>query len=824
MQNAVSDSRPVRNLLLSGFLSLLVFLIVSEPLLLHWNTAISVSARHPEAPPLREGLPGPHFEQMARFEAVYDMMRGRMPALHDLWQFNQGDDAATFRPDGFALPLSGLYALLRFAFPPAAAWNLTLWFTVWMTLHVLWIWLGSITRDRWARLPGIVLLLMIPHRWDLLFSGHPAGFGFMWIALTGICLDRARATPSRSRGILLGLSLLFLDWAAPSLTLPILAQLPVFWLWPRSGKTHPPPKQYRKLLPGLCGAGLLLLLFAALRTFHHPLIPAAGTPLPLHLHELWRPKGADRAPFLLADSLLALAGLGLLLRLLWRLRRQQRADRLLFTRALLLCAVAGGLTGLAIGLRADPHTFFVFVPLWLAGALTLACTPCPGEQALASFPRKAGMLFLSLWMVFFYGRTLHSTLCTLPEKNLVYAEISQTPDTALLLPLLPANHPAASLPLWMARQEGLRMVNGYGASAPQAYGALQESLGSLSQGFLSDGQFEHLRQMGVRHLILHENHFPAEASPFPVRETIFHLDRHPRLQPLKRDGPVRAWRLLDTPREPEQAERLFPAVFPRFRLEIEDLHPTGGLLLEESTAGGGSYWRVDSNAGEAPLAETTSLRLPPLPDRYWWVRMRGHGRLRVETAYPDAPSTFQDLSVSSLRWQWLPLPLPQHPPDTPLQLRLHPSEGNIDIDTLLLVGGLWPERWPTRGLEIPASVFFRTGQAAPSERAVIFLRDREPAQTVLRGPFLPFPADQPVRLELVFETPAPEGTRLGEFYVHLPETAQSKSVPVISGLPSVMIWSPETNLPVEMGFRFFRHGDLTVHSIRIESIFPEPGL
>lgn len=814
--------RLIRNTILFGLIGFLLYSILCEPVLTVWNDAIPVARTDAEEPPVRDNIAGPHLLLLNRFEGVHRMLRGEIPWLRDSWQFDSPEHPAPLRPSAFALPISLVYGLLRFVAPAGAAWNFTVWMVLSLTLAASWRALGLLTRDPWVRISALTVFMLIPFRWDLLYAGNPAALAFFWPGLLILTLHRLRGAPTLRGGFLLGGYLLLFFLTSPALLLLFLPHIPLLLFWPCGTPERPPLRSFASLLPGLLLAGLLMLL-ALLPEAISNAERLSGIPLPAFT---WSGLWTSRTPssHFLGPPLFWL----LVLLALVRLVRRSLAGDLPSRHGLAYAAVflPAGLLLLA-GLSSGrlPSITFALIPFWLTTLITLGYRPRVRNTALRTATRKLCHGSVTLWLLLMLGGTHQATLSRLNPENRIYDrvwnETVSDPARALALPLLDGDETENASAAYMALQHRLRLLNGFDLRRPASFG--EESLSpfrSANQGYLSQKQIDALLARQVHHLLVHEDGFPREASPFPVAETLFQLRNHPRLAYLGSDRGVHGFRLLAEPRTAEETDRLFPAVFPNLSFDLAGLKPRGGSLIKEEGTDGGLFWRVEADANAQ--VELPPLFLSPISERFVWVRARGHGRVRVESHAGREAFPPRHFTVSSLPWQWIPVPLPQPEAPTELTLRLTPEQGSLDLDSVLLAGGLWPERWPSRGLEIPAAAFFHQGHSSYPGTTVRIPMESIAAGTVLRGPFLPFPAELPVRLELVFDSgDHPEGLRLGEFSVHIPATGQSRTVPVISGLPSVMMWTPETNLPAEIQFHYSRHGSIILHSLRIESIFPE---
>lgn len=835
--------------------SLLLFVILTRPLLLHWTTAIPSSAQNHEIPPVRESIPGDHMQLLYHFDLVADMFSGRIPWLHNLWEFNTGDDSERFRLNGSFAPGSAVYALLRQVTSQAGAWNTTLWLSTWISAWTLWIWLGRFTRDPWSRAFGLVIMMGFPYRWASLLGGSPAGIALMWMGMLVLAIDSCLRRPGFGIGFLTGLLYLFVFWgdlhvfyltslAIPGFALMTLLDLPAPPL--RKGKA------YLKLLPGLLTgfaaiAGFYLwrthfladTLMGGGRTWHELMLYSADR------RAVWTlGRGIEETVFLGPPALIGLlAALAHAAARLLHNRRRAEALRtlsvaLLFLALLLTIAVSLGSGGPRSGrairwaraavpyftMIRQPTKLFCVVGLYAGWLLAAGWRPLDHEPRLWGRLRRSTLLLFTLAAAWTYFRAISATIAVLPGDQPAYEAVVADARArgfehprALVVPLWPGDSDQTSILLFFAHRHGLRLVNGYTPAVTRRYfEEVFRRLESVNMGHLTDAQIDFMLEMGVSHLLIHEDMFPERVSPFPVQETVRHLEGHPRVALLTRAGPVRALRLLTEP-DPDSrpAPRVSPAAFSARRWDLQRMPREGGVLIEDSEAGGGSFWR--GNEGSHLLI--SPARLPPRPELVWWLRARGNGQVEIETATDGTLQAVQQVDLDDIDWRWHVIPLRMGEAFGQVRLTLRIARGSVDLDTLLLTAGDWT--LPPEGLQLPAAEFFRAGHPGAVPTDIHFQRHRDRAGLLLYGPRLPLPAGQPLRLELRFSADAPPGTDLGRFQVRLPGTGLTEEVPVRQGQPAVLFWTPPTDLPAELGFHFSRAADLTVHQVDIEPM-PTP--
>jgi hypothetical protein len=170
-----------------------------------------------------------------------------------------------------------------------------------------------------------------------------------------------------------------------------------------------------------------------------------------------------------------------------------------------------------------------------------------------------------------------------------------------------------------------------------------------------------------------------------------------------------------------------------------------------------------------------------------------------------------DLEVDSAQWAWKEWPLPKLDHYSTVVLRLTGKQGNVDLDSVLLAAGEWKELPPGQSLDIPAPCFFHAGYTDPATDRVVLQADREPADAVFYGPNMPLGPGR-YRLEFVFSSGAPRGTRLGKLTVGAGSNVRGP-FQVVAGQNASAEFEVKDNLPVRMDFRYSRRGDIEVDKV-----------
>jgi len=846
-----------------GVGSLALFLAMTWPLPRYWAEGIPSSAQNIETPAARAAIPGDHLQLLYHFDLVGDMFSGRIPFFHNVYEFNTGDDAERYRPGAYFFPLSGLYTVLKSFMGQAAAWNTTLWVSVWFSAWFAVLWLRRFTHDPWVLIPALTIWLAMPFRWASLMGGSPAGVALMWVPLLYVCLDRALVSPDRKGGFALGLLMLLLFWAdlqvfyLSMLTLPVVALVTMGWKWDEVSRVW--KDWWKPAIGTTCFLGLIGVFYLWRKSHLSGSMMEGGR----SWHELAifspRPRdllrhGAGHADTVyLGWGVAAVFGAALILSV-WYLVRSRKRDWVRVMSFWAMAAVILGAVALALGVHGpseglairvlrkwvphydmirQPFKIFAVVPLWLAWVTALGFSAWFPATRRGAVSKKLLLPVAAVWIAVPWFGAVDATVCLLKPEQEAYAAVADdaaergvTHPRVLVVPLWPGDSAETSVPMTYARHYDLRMVNGYSPVVSEAYfQQIFRRLESVNQGRLTSEQADFLLERGVEYVLVHENMFPEKVSPFPIAETLRRLDGNDRLTLLERSGPVHAYRVVGADAAEGKAlpARGFPVAFPARRWEAErqslsvaegnegDSRPPEGApsAVEASDAGGGAFVRFDTRNG---VLETRAARVAPAEDVFWWVRARGVGTFVVYTLGSEWTSPPARVPVETDGWKWLRVPVDFSDTHEPIRVRLRALDSGLEVDTILLVAGNWPAKWTAEeGITVPAEHFFHAGYADASG-GVVFRPEYEPDRVVFYGPRLPVPKGR-YRIRLQFETEAEEGTSLGAFRVEEASAPSSEWIPVLAGEVAEILWTSRHGLPVDLQFRYNREAEMTLVSV-----------
>ncbi|OQW95588.1 MAG: hypothetical protein BWK77_07205, partial [Verrucomicrobia bacterium A1] len=833
---------------------LAIWVAFSWPLPLHLFDGIASSAHNTEAGSVRRMISGDHLQLLTTYWLAGDMLAGRTPWFHNLYEFNTGDDAARFRVHAQYAPFSWIYAAISAVAGRAAAMNLTglvsLWLTAWLTMRLARRYSAD---DTLAVLAGW-LAILVPFRWVMLMGGSPMGHAMTWVPLLFLGVDILVRDLRPAGGFVAGLGLLFASWS-DSHVLFFGGLACIGWgliaLVARGGWPWRERAAWLALARASGAAGLaaipaLVMLVFTLHHLHGSAVHGSRAPAEVALYTpvladffRWAASGIHGHVYI-GWSLPALAALAILGWLV--AERRDTADRRRILVFLLLLAGAGIVLLLSVGSHGPQEGL-----LWRAARKLLPPYRAIRQptKILCLLPTLAAVGLaagLSVWTVSLGRRSvrvlacalltlavawemkaqIHATVCTLDMEQGAYRAVAERARAAgldpraLALPLWPGDSAYSSVYQHDASLYRIRMANGYSPAVRRDYvDGFFATFRALNQGRIDDAALDALASAGIQSILFHEDLFPEKVSPFPAGRTLEALRRHPRLKPLAQDG--RVWAFAILPREAVSAER------------ARAMEPHAGVWPParrlEGERGGSGVWEVSSpscSGGAFGLLAQKGDRLvapavPPGADpaSAWWARVWGEGTLAAiwDSKAGDVASTATLSVATGDVWTWIRVAPPAAAPGgTPIALALERTDGAIAIDAMLFQSAGVLDLPPGGRQSFPAATLFRAGRTEPGG-AVAFSGDRDPAARILYGPWRPL-APGRYRAELeVRPSAATAGTIAGVFAV---EGNGALSAPVTAGgAPAAVEFVQAANTPFVASFTFSRAADVTVERVTL---------
>lgn len=842
-------------LLLSLFLGVLVWMVFSWPLPRYVADGIPCSSENVEKDGVRTMIAGDHLQYLYHWWLAGDMLAGNTRCFRNVYEFNTGDDDDRFYPSLFWFPFSALYVLFGGWINRALAYNLVGVVSIWLTFFATWI-LARRYCDRDSIAAGAALVSIThPYRWYSLLGGSPVGPAMLWIPLICLGIDVALRDRKVAGGIIAGASLFFAALTdahvfffgamfAPCWVL--IAFVKSEWVTGRSVK------------PWLRAAIALspVLVFAALTLWYmdfrnsHVL---AGTAVRAgrgwaeislnsprgwkYLFDLGAVRGFNNHVYI-GYAVMLVSVLGLVAALRNIRQNPGRVVRLLLV-TLLLGALATVIFMLAYGpygpskgnvlvafrhrvppyrMIRQPTKVVCLVPTLFAvlSAATL------GELLSESRKRFRAALPLSIAFALLaaaeYGRRVWPSVCLLEPEPATYRAVAEESRAegkvarALAIPLWPGEAAWSSLYQYDATFSHVRMLNGYSPAVPPGYFEnVFRRFESVNKGVLTDDQLAALEEIGIRHLVLHENAFPEKVSPLPAGFTLKQLLNHPRLELMEQADDTWAFRVLPGPRDVEHLFTGWTVFFPSRRWELERCTNGDGTVVEDPTALLDACRLLDNPGNE--VTTTMRPRAPYMVDTEglgWLVRARGTAEIDAIVTVGDRTNRIQRLSLKGDEWAWTHVETGRFEEYAPLTLRFRLVSGEVLLDSAILTKGGIPDVPVGGSLVIPAACCHRGGYTDPDDSSVV-LRATHEGSEPLYGRNLVLPAGR-YRFGFLFSAGTPIGTRLGHVELSVPGH-QPMQVDVITGSPATTDFTIPDAVPIGLQFHFERTADMKVYRI-----------
>ncbi len=831
---------------ISFFVSLFIWAVFSWPLPKHLFHGIPSSSQNIEKDSVRRMIPGDHLQLLYNFWLASDMLSGKTPMFSNLYEFNEGDDAARRLVKAYYFPISFIYTLGSWMGGRAFGWNFTGFLTLWFTYLFTWLLVRRyVTREIVAASFSLISIL-IPFRWVNLLGGSPAGFAMMWFPILLLGLDLAVRDDNKWGGWLAGLAVLFSCWSDTQTFFYSALVMPIWCVVAFSARPAFAWKQTRswmRLAVALLPAAVFTLAAIFYKTSGGGMPGGAlgadrdisevaiFSPVPAGLFS-WQNYGISSHIYI-GWTLVILLLIGFLFAL-GELANSRGKSTRSFISFLLLCVIIVGMIALALGTNGprdglayrlfkqlipfysairQPAKVFVLLPSFLAvagawaGAMILTRISSPGL-------RRTLFCLLILWLVIEFRYQVRATVCLLDADQKAYRAVAedaaarQQIPRALVIPLWPGDSSWSSLYEHYVSLYRIRMINGYHPVVRKEYlDNVFRKFESGNQGSFSDQQLDDLQKKGIDWIILHENAFPEKVSPFAVGFTLKRLLNNPRLELLRQDRAVWSFRILNKPMSrPEQASG-WEIFSPARRWEIEECLGTA-LKVAEAECSSGAFGRFDSTGAVARLRPT---RLSDAPELRWLVRSRGSGDLEARIIADDEPLATTPLVSTSPDWTWVPIPVPSLGHHTRIELQLLGANNTVDADEVILVSGSRPGFKPGESMEIPAPCFFHAGYTDIGRNSVMIRQDEEPDSAIFYGPDLPFEIGS-YEAELIFESAAPAGIELGSFTVH-PGADIDVETAVKNNEPAKLEFDQKANWPLRISFTFARNADIEIQKV-----------
>jgi hypothetical protein len=838
-----------KELFITLLAAILLVGVFSWPLYLHFADGIPYSSRRTEPEPVRHMVMGDHLQLLYHFWLPADWVAGGTRFGYDLYQFNAGDDDFRSFPKTDYLPFTGIFALLHLFFGRATSWNAVSVFAIWMALFFTWRLVRLHEVQRWPSFTLALMAISFPYQWACLFGGSPTGFAMMTVPMLFYGIERAVRHGSLVGGLLAAAAITTAFWTDTHVLL-FSYMLGPFWVFMtvlHDGKF--PWRNWadrmariKALLPLLVMAVLTMSL--RLRTkqrFDDESVVGGGwswdvlrifSPSPRGLFT-WQSMRHDYHVYLgyLIVTILIVA---FAIAIVAFVRRKQ------WNRLLYFCVLAAALlvmVAFSLGTNGPRHGIFLQLARSLVPPITMmrqtakifamfgpiiAVLAVPLWQWLSAdqrnrmvrtiLPAMLALAVISEWVL-----QVRPGISILNVRQEAYAAVAAdaVDARAVAVPIWPGDSAWSSLYQHDSSLHRLRMLNGYSPVVSSDYiDKIFSPLISLNSGVLTDAQIDFLKSMGVRYLIFQQDAFPEQVSWFPVGATLQKFLRHPRLELLRQDRNVYAFRIGDRAKPAESpAWDLFGS---RFMADASfERAPEGAIIAEDPTAGFGRFMRLAQPGSAVWFRQVDQY---DMPDPLLMVRARGRGQWNVMLQQCDTERSYP-MQVNSEEWTWVVWPLSWIEDDcTWWRVGFQLQDGQLDLDAVSFVSGVPPVLEPGESYLIKAPTFYHAGYTDLDKDAVVLTPQHEPTGRIFYGPRWVLP-DGVYSAEIEWVLPPLSGELVGRLEIKLNPQRVEGVVEIRGPSHEPLVFSTRpVNLPLEFGLHYERKAKVAIRGIRITRI------
>lgn len=817
------------------------------PLPAELGRAIPASHDGGGVPAVRETIPGDHLQLLYHFTLAQDMMTGRIPWMHNVYEFNLEGDDSRKEPGTYYAPFSLVFALLAGVTGPAAAWNLAGLLGLLLTAWLTYLLARRYTPYRAAAWLAAAVAVLWPYRWINVLGGSPTGFAMAWVPLLGLGIDSAVRRGRWTGGCWAALALLFAGMGDTHtfffgvLSLPLWCALAVLAAWPRRSAWL--EMAYRAVL-ALIPVVFAVLLAYLLTRISNPSMGGAGD---RNISEvaLFAPQAigffdarvtGPSAQILVGRVMAIVLGASLLVALLPG--GEGVTSRIRRWTALLLALTLVGMAVLALGpygplegrfwvaarKLVPPYTMirqtakiFCLFPTLAALLASFGLSALAGRFGTRVALVLAAVVAAAGWVS--YAPAFSPALCGLPGGQGAYRAVAQdarqheVEPRVLAVTLWPGDAHYTSVYLYFAQQAGLRLVNGYRPYPPAGYvDEVFQPWERINQGVADDPLLDDLLRHGIGYLLVHEDLFPEKVSPFPVGLTLERLESRARLTRLAWDGPVRAYRIEASAGE----NRALPprALFPAWRWRMDRQPRSESCLLVAGKEGQRPYAVFDE--AEDVLHPRTG-RAFALPDLRMLLRVRGEGTLSGRLRVDDHKDRTVEMPVHDPDWHWLSVPVQPVYQVVNGFSELRFGEGHVELDRIVLASGAPPRLEPGESLAWPASWFFHAGYSEPQGNEVFLRPPYDAVGAIFYGPHWPMePGTYRVSLDLTAE--GEPGLAVGTLTAGSTDDPERLTRVVRIGEPAVLDDLELDNRLLRIQFIYHRTAPVTLQQVRLTRI------
>lgn len=579
-------------------------LVYTHPLILYFNEGMPYTHSPAEGHEVVSLAQGDYLQLYYKLWLFKDSVLGQTPFLSDPYQFNVGEEKAFSTQ---SLPLSVFFFLLS-VFGGNFAYNSLVILSFTLSGLAMYLLTKFYTRDRFSALLGGVIFALAPYRLAQVLGGHPNGFLFFLLPLTVYFLEVSLSRGSVKYGIFSGLCVLSLAFLELHLIYYLCLFLGLFLLLklvlPCGGKKE----WWRGLLPLFLFVVVSLVWLFYLRSGLSASIVEQGRSL--HEVRLYSPHPEDifrrgnvyteRAIYL-GIIPLVLGIFGLFSRLNSSLKSRHVFRIFYGVIFFITLLLSWGPNFKALPLydfcyRYVPFFNYPRVPgrIMVLTLLSLSLLAGFGISKIRDLGFKRGVNFSVLAICFLgilidYYPSKVTGISLTGTRNQIYEIVRQNigEDRLLELPIWPGDTAWSSLYLYQATRTRVKMINGYSPAVSLDYVKnIFRPLHSLDFGEIRKEQYELLKKLKIKYIIMHEEAYPPKVSPFPVSLALGNLKDSRYLKLIEHEDPLWLFELLAEP-SPVLGRELFHSSVSGVLYEAERLPRRIGKRVPDHQASGG---------------------------------------------------------------------------------------------------------------------------------------------------------------------------------------------------------------------------------------------
>ncbi len=760
------------------------------------------------------------------FQLVNNMLIGKTPLFYNLYEFNTGNDKDRYEPGTYYIPYSIIYSFFANIGGKAFGWNITEFIALFFAFIFTFLLARRYVQDKSSSAIISIISILFPYQWATLLGGSPTGFAISLIPLLLLGLDIAVRDKRWQGGLLAGTAVILAYCSDLHVFFFSILIIPIWCIIAFISDVNISQLKhlsyYRNIVKGLLPTIILVgIAYLLSRITASELANATTMASGWSLKEVavYSPHFSDlfnrHTSAIYIDYtiiLLLLAGYAALLFRIIVKKEKAIPELILFS--VLLISI-GLIIFLALGVNGPIHGMALrmcrkIIPPYKMVRQTAkifclmpAILSITGILAISSlfkllpdnFPENFKNLIITIICIIMfseYATAINPRVTLLAKEQPAYKAIADDAGIngkplAIALPLWPGNSHWSSLYQYYASLYDLRLMNGYRPAVPADYfNNIFKRFESLNQGIITNQQLDDLLARGCKYIILHENAFPEKVSPFPVSITLSRLMNNPRLQLLKQAGPVRTFKITNTP--VKNAGNDMPDIIFPSRLWYTELRGNGTQTIKP----------------RLPIGNTKNLR--------WDILTSGNGKLKYTIFIDDKIETQGTITAKADKWHSINIKTTKRF-FTPT-LFIQKVTGNINLQLCVLNAGNRISIKPGNTIKIPAPAFFHGGYSNKKQTALFFRKDKEPAKAILYAYFTELPVGT-YNLTANMNSSAAAGTQLGRFRV-LKRHQVIAEQPVIAGKNEPLSFKQTDLLPIRIEFIYNATADITFFTINIE--------